>query len=242
VRFIDTEERTMKQLITPLLALVAVAAALHSPEALAGTEARTVPAFEAISTHGSIDLTVRQTDKAAVSVTADDKVLPLVETVVENNTLVVRMKKGERFWNTGTISVAIDVVKLNAISSAGSGDVVLNGLKSPSFKLTLAGSSDAKLNGLTTESTELRISGSGDVLATGQSRNVAISISGSGDANFSGLTADDVSVKIAGSGDASVNANKSLSVSVAGSGDVTYTGGAQALKVSMAGSGTLTKK
>lgn len=232
----------MKQLITPLLALALTAAALHSPEALAGTEARTVTAFEAISTNGAMDLTVRQADKAAVTVTADDKVLPLVETVVENNTLVIRMKKGERMWNTGTIKVAIDVVKLNAIRSAGSGDIVLNGLKTPSFKLTLAGSSDAKLNGLTTDSTELRISGTGDVAATGSSRSVAISISGSGDADFSGLTADDVSVNIAGSGDASVNANKSLAVSVAGSGDVVYTGNAQTMKVSMAGSGTLTKK
>ena len=143
---------------------------------------------------------------------ADDNLLPLIETVVESGsqgrTLQVRFKRGERVVNHGQIRVTVDVVQLKAVSTAGSGDVFVDGLKTPSFQLSIAGSSDAKLNGLATGTLDLRISGSGDVLAAGTATSVKLSIAGSGDANLAGLVADDVHVRIAGSGDASVTANK----------------------------------
>jgi hypothetical protein len=51
-----------------------------------------------------------------------------------------------------------------------------------------------------------------------------------------------VSISIAGSGDAKVSAKKTLAVSIAGSGDVEYSGGAQLVKSSVAGSGSVRQK
>jgi len=227
-------------------ALALVAGVTLSSAAMAGTESRNVSDFEAISTAGSMDIVVRQGSKEIVTVTADDRTLPLIETVVEpgaaGRTLNIRLKRGERSYHQGNITVTIDVVKLSAVTTSGSGDIVVDGLKTPAFKLVISGSSDAKLNTLATDSLELRISGSGDVLASGSAKQVKLSIAGSGDANLSDLQADDVQVRIAGSGDANVTANKSLDVSVAGSGDVRYGGSANAVKTSMAGSGTLTRR
>lgn len=227
-------------------ALLAAAASLVVGIAAAATETRAVSDFEAIATNGSMDIVVRQSGKEGVEIQADDKVLPLIETVVEpgsnGRTLMLRFKRGERIYNTGRIRITVDVVKLGAIVTSGSGDIVVDGLKTPAFKLSIAGSSDARLNGLATEALEVRISGSGDVLAAGSARSVKLSIAGSGDAKLAGLQADDVQVRIAGSGDADVTANKSLDVSVAGSGDVRYGGSATAIKTSMAGSGTLNRR
>ncbi len=210
------------------------------------TEQRGASDFEAISLTGSIDVVVRQGAKEGVEVQADDNLLPLIETVVEpgtaGRTLNIRFKRGERVYNHGRIRVTVDVVRLGAVATSGSGDVRVDGLTTPAFKLSIAGSSDARLNGLATETLEVRISGSGDVVATGTARRVSLGIAGSGDANLSGLVADDVQVRIAGSGDANVTANKSLDVSVAGSGDVRYGGHVTAIKTSMAGSGTLARR
>lgn len=227
-------------------ALLAAAASLVVGIAAAATETRAVADFEAIATNGSMDIVVRQSGKEAVEIQADDKILPLIETVVEpgsnGRTLMLRFKRGERISHTGRIRVTVDVVKLGAIVTSGSGDILVDGLKTPAFKLSIAGSSDAKLGGLATESLEVRISGSGDVLAAGSAKSVKLSIAGSGDAKLAGLQADDVHVRIAGSGDADVTANKSLDVSVAGSGDVRYGGSATTIKTSMAGSGTLNRR
>jgi hypothetical protein len=56
------------------------------------------------------------------------------------------------------------------------------------------------------------------------------------------LSCEDVSISIAGSGDAKVSAKKTLAVSIAGSGDVEYSGGAQLVKSSVAGSGSVRQK
>ena len=52
----------------------------------AATEARAVAPFEAIAVQGDIELEVRQSDAASLAVTADDNLLPLLETVVEGGT------------------------------------------------------------------------------------------------------------------------------------------------------------
>ena len=225
-----------------LIAATPAAEAATSGSGHMATEKRAVSDFDAIAQDGSIDLMVRQTGKEGVEISAEDNLLPLIETVVENRTLQVRFKRGEWVRSHRNIRVTVDVIKLNAVAMAGSGDVQIEGVKTPSLKVTLSGSSDAKMRKLDTDALEIRISGSGDVAADGSARQLKLSIAGSGDARLADLTADDVSVRIAGSGDADVTANKSLDVSVAGSGDVRYGGKVAAVKSSMVGSGSISRR
>lgn len=209
------------------------------------TEQRSVGEFEAIAVSGALRVEVRQAAKEAVSVTADDNLLPFIETVVEasgaGRTLHVRPKRGESWRTKNEIKVVIDVVKLNAISNAGSGRLVVATLKTPALKLSIAGSADAQLRELDTDSLQLSIAGSGDVRAAGRAAKLRLSIAGSGDASLNDLASEDVTVSIAGSGDAQVTANKSLAATVAGSGDLRYRGTATELKTTVMGSGTIRK-
>lgn len=206
------------------------------------TESRAIGEFDAVATSGSMNLEIRQSAKEAVSVTADDNLLPLVETIVDGRTLQVRFKRGESIHPRTTVRVVVDVVKLNAVSSSGSGDVTIDGLKTPLLKLSLAGAGDAKLKALNADALEVRVAGSGDVRGDGIARQVKLAIAGSGDVALAELIADDVTVSIAGSGDAQVTANKSLTATVAGSGDIQYRGNATAIKTSVMGSGSITKR
>lgn len=210
------------------------------------SETRAIGDFEAIAVAGSIDLEVRQAAQPSLTLSADDNLLPLVETVVEPGrhgpTLHVRLRRGETVSTRTPIKVTVDVVKLKAIAAAGSGDVRVSALQTPSLRLTLAGSTDARLEGLATEQLDLSIAGSGNVVAAGRAGQLKLSISGSGDADLSALAADDVKVGIAGSGDAQVTANKALSVSVAGSGDVVYGGAVTTVSSKVAGSGSVRRR
>lgn len=232
--------------LVSLASFVVLSAAGTPAHAAVATEAREVGSFEGITVHGHIDLVVRQGEKEAVEVRADEAVLPLVETAVESSsrgpTLVVRIKRGEVLRHRGPVQVTVDVTRLTRVSSAGSGDVRVQALKTPSLRLSLAGSSDAKLDGLSTELFEVRVAGSGSVVASGSAAQVKIAITGSGDVALKALVADDVTVSIAGSGDAKVTANKALGVSIAGSGDVEYSGNASAIRTSVAGSGRIVKR
>jgi hypothetical protein len=212
----------------------------------AATETRPLGDFEAIAVAGSIDVTVRQAAAATAVVTADDNLLPQVETVVEDGargrTLKIRLRRGTSLRLKTPVTVNVDVVRLTAIASAGSSDIVVERLDTPSLAVALTGSSDAVLRGLSAGTLSLELSGSCDVRAEGSAARLKLSIAGSGDADLAGLAGDEVSVSIAGSGDARIVANRSLKVSIAGSGDVVYSGQAAEVTSSIAGSGSVRKR
>lgn len=209
------------------------------------TETRRVPDFEAIALAGSIDLHVRQGAQPALEVSADDNLLPLLETRVESGprgaTLRVSWKRGATIVTRSRVVVNVVVPQLKSLSGAGAGDLTVESFDTPALQVSLAGAGDVKLPGLRTGELGVGISGSGVVSGSGHATKLAIRIAGSGDVRLDDLQADEVTVRIAGSGDAAVVAQKSLEVSVAGSGDVTYRGDATVRK-SIMGSGSVTRK
>ncbi len=212
----------------------------------AATEKRAVGEFNAIVSSGSMKLVVRQGEGVALAVTADDNLLPLLETVVEPGndgpTLHLRWKKGSSVNTRTEVKVVADVKTLSAIQLSGSGDVVVESLKAPALKMQVAGSGDARLNKLALGELVVDIAGSGDVRAEGSATALKVKVAGSGNVRMNELAADDVRVSISGSGDAEVQAQKALNVAIAGSGDVRYSGNATQVKSSVAGSGSVSKK
>lgn len=210
------------------------------------TEARAVSGFDAIAGSASIDVVVRQAGREAVTVEAEDNVVSLVETVVEpaggSGRLLIRFRRGESVSPRKNVKVTVDVVRLQAVSMAGSGDLQVQALKTPALKVSLAGSSDVGIAGLATEALELSVSGSSDIVAAGRAATLRLGIAGSGDAKMRDLQADDVTVSIAGSGNAEVHADRSLEVRAAGSGHVVWRGAATQVKQRIAGSGSVTKQ
>jgi hypothetical protein len=227
--------------VMPMAAQAATVGSGHG-----AAETRSISGIAGIALRGSIDLVVRQGDQEAVTVRADDNIIPLVQTTLESSgdgrTLRIQLKPGETVRSAQKIEVTVDLIRLTALSSSGSGDIRVGVLKTPSLSLSISGSSDARLEGLDTERFDVSISGSGDVQARGRASRFEISIAGSGDVRARELNADEVHVSIAGSGDAKVTAQKSLSVSIAGSGDVEYGGGATLASSRVAGSGSVRQR
>lgn len=240
--------QTLVSLVAPALVAMALlpagAQAATTGSGKPASEPRSVAEFQAVASSGSMDLVVRQ-GAQSVQVEADDNLLPLLETVVENGrhgaTLLVRWKKGERIYTRSKVVVTVSTPKLAAVSNSGSGDIRVETFQTPALALSLSGSGDARFDNLSADELTISISGSSDVAGKGRVGKVKIGISGSGDVKLAEMAADDVSVSIAGSGDASVNAARSLQVSIAGSGDVSYTGN-PSLKSSVAGSGSINKR
>ncbi len=229
-----------------LLLPMSAAHAATTGSGIAATESREVSGFSAITLRGGMDIVVRQAAREAVQVTADDNLLPLLKTTVEGNgesrTLVIEWARGQSVRPRAKTVVTVDVIRLTALASSGSGDLVVEPIKTPALALSLSGSSDARLRGLDTAQLRVDIRGSGDVQASGKAGTLNLSIAGSGDVQARELAADDVSISIAGSGDASVRADKTIAVSIAGSGDVEYTGAATVTRSRIAGSGSVRQR
>lgn len=205
-----------------------------------------VEAFKQLVVLNSITVIFTQTDNVAprIEIYGSDNIVPLIETIVTDQTLTVSFKKNTVIQNTGKIEVRVFAPAIDDVKLRGSGDVNLSNVSTPSLNLTVYGSGDITgkkllckelnlsvygsgditLSNLDLDELKAAVTGSGDVTINGTAVNAHYSVKGSGDISASKVIAENVQAYINGSGDISCHAEKTLSGKVNGSGDVRYKG------------------
>lgn len=218
----------MKTKLTSIFTLIAILFGFQGVRA--AEENREVAAFSEISLRVPATLHVKQGEHQSVELVGKESALEEIVTEVKDRELIIRFPTKNYIWKDftpGKIEIFITVPEVNALSVAGSGDIVSDGgINSRIIELEISGSGRMFLKDLKAERVKASISGSGDMELAGTGKSVDLSVLISGSGNFKGLDfpAEDVNVKIAGSGDAFVQAVSSLKVRAAGSGDVKYKG------------------
>ncbi len=201
------------------------------------TEARPVPGTTAVVLGLPIRVSVVVGEREEITLSGDESLLPLIETVVDNGVLQIRpVRRNLDLRPRQALMAVLNVRSLTRASIAGSGELRLPAYKTPLLELSISGSGDIHLRDTEIRKLSVAISGSGNVRGSGTAEDSSIRIAGSGDVRLEDLQAKAVEVRIAGSGDARVNATETLSVRIAGSGDVRYRGEPKLTK-SIAGSG-----
>ena len=186
---------------------------------VAATQARDVPAFHSVELAGGNNVVIHVGGKQSVVVKADDNLVNRVTTKVESGTLVIGNTPGS-LTTKSPMSVDVTVPTLDALTLAGGGNIVVDGIKAESLTVTL--------------------SGSGNVTGSGTATSLGVTLDGSGNVWFTGVAANDVHAVLSGSGNIFVTATKTLAASVPGSGTISYTGHPQAVTKSVTGSGEIT--
>ena len=235
----------LQALLASFVALAAVPAqalwdATIAPSGKVATEARPAGTFRGIALGIPGTLVVRQGEPAAVSIEADDNLLPEIETVVEQGVLKVRFKRKLSVSGRSTIRLLVTNPVIDSLAVSGSGDILSESIRSATLDLAVSGSGDVRIAKVEAQSLKVSIAGSGDVKLAGSAGEVTAKIAGSGDIAAARLESRRAKVSIAGSGDVALWVRESLEVSIAGSGDVKYHGDPAVTK-KVAGSGSVTR-
>jgi hypothetical protein len=199
-------------------------------------EVRPVTGFGGLVVNGPVDVQLKASSAERVTVRADDNILPLIETRIEDGKLVVGTTRGASFRTRNPLRVTVEFTSMSVLAVNGSGDVRADRLRAQLLDVTIRGSGDVAIDAVESDAVALLIVGSGDFTASGRAASLGVSVSGSGDVNTENLVARDVGILISGSGDAKVHATETLQVTIAGSGDVRYRGQPKVTK-KIAGSG-----
>jgi len=212
----------MNMISMPVLCVGLISLGSCNPNAIHGsgtakTESRAVASFSKIDLAGSPDVEVTVGPAASVAVTADDNLLPIIETTVDGETL--KIDSNHSYSTSLGVKVKITVPSLQGVSVSGSGNIHAAGLKNGELEASVTGSGDVTLSGVV-ERLRARIVGSGDLRA-GE------------------LDAKNVRVAVTGSGDAAVRATEQLDASVTGSGNVRYSGNPTQVGRNVTGSGDI---
>jgi hypothetical protein len=203
----------------------------------AATEDREVGPVTDVSLSGIGNLNIRQGDTPGLSVTADDNILPLIETETSGKKLTIRTKSGFNLKPSAPIAFTLTIPKLEKLSISGSGNAITEKLTGDTLTVKLSGAGNATLREVTCKTLSVSLSGAGNATITGAAEKATATISGAGEIDASGFKVATAEVKVSGAGNAAVWATDELKAKVSGAGDVTYKGSPKVDKrVSGAGS------
>jgi len=176
----------------------------------------------ALNVPGTVELRIGNTD--SVTIEADDNILPLIDTAVENGTLRIRPAKRNANFRQSSLTIVIQARQVERISVGGSGSITATGLRAEKLRFDVGGSGSIDARDLDSRAVAVAIGGSGNFKASGKTEQLTASIGGSGNIQAGRLAAREVQVSIGGSGEAQVWAKDDLSISIGGSGEVSYYG------------------
>ncbi len=191
------------------------------------TEAREVGSFNAVQLSGSMDVLLKKSDKHTVEVEADDNIIELVETYVDNGKLRIKYKDHFSIWNDRNVTVRVGLPELVEAVVNGSGDIKGEDVFSSDgeIRVQITGSGDIELE-VDAPEVKAGVTGSGDIKLSGTTRNVNCNTTGSGTIKATNLKAENAKVTTSGSGNINVYASLKLEAGITGSGNIGYKGGA----------------
>jgi hypothetical protein len=226
---------------------------------MAVSETRESSNVNKIVVEGDFTVIYKKAATNSIRITAQENLLPYIETTISGNTLSVVTKSGYLVVPTENTSIIVrvsspQVGSLSLLGSGlvsadtlvgdamtmdlnGSGSIAVGYAKGVSFTSTILGSGSQEIRGAFNE-LSCSLDGSGRYLLTGKTTDLIAKIKGSGLVDGYDLASQKSAVTINGSGICKLNVSSSLNVSINGSGNVMYKGNAVVSK-SVTGSGTV---
>ena len=190
------------------------------------TATRTVSQFDRVSVSGSGHLSIVQGDQEALTIEADDNLLPLIKSEVASGVLKIG-PENVNLRPTKTIHYVLQLKSLEALHLSGSLEAEAQSIKTDQLLITISGSGKIQVASLDTSELNVHVSGSGDIQLAGKVNRQTIQISGSGNYSAADCESQSTAVHISGSGEATIWARLALEAHVSGSGDIKYYGSPQ---------------
>jgi Putative auto-transporter adhesin, head GIN domain len=168
------------------------------------TESRSVTEFSSIAFNSEGKVTVQQTGKESLTISAEENLLPLLETHVTNHILSIGTVNNANINPTKSMEFAIEVKSLDSFNMTGAGSIEAKGIHGKHLTIALTGAG------------EMTIEGSADALD--------LNLEGVGNYDGKGFKTKQATVHSEGVGGAVLNVSDQLDVSVSGIGAVEYIG------------------
>ncbi len=190
------------------------------------SELREIKSFNAISIDGVFNVILEQGSKESAKVETDENILPVIITVVENDTLKVKMKDSTSVHKMTKLDVFITLVSISSIKTVGVGSLKsTNTLHLKDLDLNFEGVGATEINleadKLTVESKTV-----GALLLSGLVKETTINHNGVGIIHAFDLKSEKLILHTSGVGAAEVFASQELTIDASGIGGVEYKGGA----------------
>ncbi len=209
---------------------------LVSTAALARTEERSVPEFDAVSVASGIRVTVEIGPRRPVRVEADDETLSVLETRVEDGALHIGFKPHNGWSGEHRVQVTVQTPQLRAVSASGGSIVRATFTRGGESGIEASGGSDVRARGIDAGRLSLRGSGGSVFTVQGSADALKLDLSGGSQLHGSDLSVKDVDVNASGGSQGELRANGRIRGSLSGGSELHVRGGARARAATSGGS------
>jgi hypothetical protein len=202
-------------------------------------ESRSVGFFNSVRLSGSGKVIVTGGPGASVRLMAEDNIMPLIETRVEGDTLVVETNRPYR-TNIG-ITVYLTMSEIKGFTLSGAW------VLSSESELTVD-DLDIEVSGAGRIDLDVRagniftsLSGAGEIILRGSADRHRVRISGAGNLNAEGLEVRYYDIQVSGAGNCRIFVTEELVASISGTGSIYYRGNPAIVESNISGTGKLVK-
>jgi hypothetical protein len=203
------------------------------------TETREVADFSKISAGGAFEIFLEQGNTEALTIDADENLLPLINTNVSNGVLEIASQRPIR--NASTLNVFITIKDISAIDVSGACSVISkNTLDLEDLVLEGSGATFVDLV-LNSRSFSADLSGANEVRVSGETDIFSLELSGASKIRAFDFVAREVKIQASGAADAHVHATEYLNAEVSGAASISYMGN-PSIDQRISGAGSIRKK
>jgi hypothetical protein len=202
------------------------------------TDSRSPGDFSRIDLVIPAELVIRQEDTPSLTISADENILPLITTTINNGKLTIAYTQ-PCIRPSQPITIQATAPEIKGLAILGSGDIRSTGtLVTDTLDTGITGTGSINLDVQTSMLTST-ITGTGTEAIRGHAMSHQIQIPGAGRVEALSLETRNTSINIIGSGSAEVQANSALSITIIGSGSVVYSGNPADIQQSITGTGDI---
>lgn len=177
---------------------------LTSTFASAAEQTRSLPAFNAISSEGAVNMVVEVGKAQSLVLKGNDKFLKRVVTKVVGGKLIISFSKDDQHEVNSNATMTVSMPALKAFHLEGAGSAVLNNINSDRL--------------------DIDFQGAGRLVASGKVRQLKMNAQGVGEVDTKALLAQEAEVNFEGIGAVKVYASQKLDAVVQGMGSLNYYG------------------
>jgi hypothetical protein len=211
---------------------------------VAKDETRAVDAFHAVDAGNALQVTVAITPgaKPGLKLSGDDNLVPLVESVVTQGTLILRIKDNSNISPKLPLLLEVVTDKLDGIEASGAASIKVkgdSGTKIERFTASASGAATISVEEIDVSQAVASASGASGLVLSGSASSMKVEASGASSVKAQGLKAEDADVSISGASAVALSASRSVAGDVSGASQLNLHGHPKKNNVSTAGASSV---
>ena len=164
-----------------------------------------------------VNVLVNSGAKPGVKISGDDNLVPLIESVVRDGRLILRLNDNSSISPKLPLVAEVVAGELDGVEVSGAAIAkVKGGAKVNRFSASASGAAQVSVEGLESPQVVARASGASHVVLSGSVASLKVDASGASQVKAEALQVEDAQVSISGASGVALRANKSVAGDVSG--------------------------